>query len=119
MPVYVDNMEAKFGRMIMCHLLADTHEELIEIADKIRVQRKWIQYPHTYKEHFDIALSKRKLAIQHGAKEITMIEAGQKTNEMKANWPRCVDCNRLQFGPNRTTHCPDGLGCKEHGVGTS
>ena len=45
MAVYVDTMEAKFGNMIMCHMMADTTEELLEMADKIKVNRKWIQHP--------------------------------------------------------------------------
>ena len=49
---------------------ADTHEELINMADKIEVNRRWIQYPGTYKEHFDITKSKRKLAVEHGAIEV-------------------------------------------------
>lgn len=67
MSVYVDNMRAKFGRMIMCHMLADTTEELLAMADKIGVDRKWIQNPGTPREHFDIALSKRDAAIAAGA----------------------------------------------------
>jgi hypothetical protein len=67
MAVYVDDMEAPFGRMIMCHMAADTTEELLAMADKIGVNKKWIQYPGTDKEHFDIAKNKKTLAIQHGA----------------------------------------------------
>jgi len=78
MSVYVDNMEAGFGRMIMCHMIADTTEELLGMVDKIGVQRKWIQYPGTGHEHFDICLSKKKLAIKHGAIEISMRELSQK-----------------------------------------
>jgi len=70
MSVYVDDMRANFGRMIMCHMIADTTTELLEMADKIGVQRKWLQHKGTYKEHFDIALSKKELAIKNGAKEI-------------------------------------------------
>lgn len=70
--VYVDDMEAPFGHMIMCHMIADTTEELLSMADKIGIQRKWIQCPGTPKEHFDIALSKRKLAVRFGAVEIDM-----------------------------------------------
>lgn len=77
MPVYVDDMKAQFGRMIMCHMLADTTEELLAMADKIGVARKWIQYPGTHREHFDIALSKRAEAIKHGAIEITMRDTGR------------------------------------------
>lgn len=71
MPVYIDDFEAPFGRMRMCHMVADTTEELLGMVDKIGVQRKWIQYPGTYNEHFDICLSKKKLAVKFGAKEVT------------------------------------------------
>jgi hypothetical protein len=70
MAVYIDDFNAKFGRMIMCHLMADTTEELLEMVDKIGVQRKWIQCEGEPKEHFDISLAKKKLAIQHGAIEM-------------------------------------------------
>jgi hypothetical protein len=72
MTVYVDDMRAPFGRLIMCHMVADTREELEAMADRIGVQRKWIQYPGTHREHFDIALSKRALAVTAGAIEITV-----------------------------------------------
>lgn len=71
MAVYVDTMEAQFGRMVMCHMMADTTEELMEMADTIGVNRKWIQAPGTWKEHFDISKSKKALAIQAGAKLIS------------------------------------------------
>lgn len=70
MAVYVDDMEASYGRMVMCHMLADTTAELLAMADKIGVRRKWIQKAGTHQEHFDIAKSKRALAVQHGAVEI-------------------------------------------------
>jgi hypothetical protein len=77
MTVYVDNMRARFGRMIMCHMLADTEEELLEMADKIGVARKWHQHAGMPKSHFDISLSKRALAVKHGAVEITWRQAGE------------------------------------------
>lgn len=76
MSVYVDDMEAPFGRMLMCHMIADTTEELLSMADRIGVYRKWIQYPGTSKEHFDIAKSKKKLAVKFGAIEITWRQCG-------------------------------------------
>lgn len=74
MAVYVDNMEAGFGNMVMCHMIADTTDELLAMADKIGVNRKWIQDKGTYQEHFDICLTKRKLAVQGGTVELTMRE---------------------------------------------
>lgn len=79
MAVYVDDMKAKFGRMIMCHMLADTTEELLTMADRIGVQRKWLQHQGTAKEHFDIALNKRGLAVAAGAIPITWRQAGMMT----------------------------------------
>lgn len=71
MPVYVDDMRAKFGQMIMCHMVADTEAELHAMADLIGVDRKWYQYPKKSRyPHYDIALSKRALAVAHGAQEI-------------------------------------------------
>ena len=72
--VYVDNMNAPFKRMIMCHLLADNSEELLTFIDKLGVDRKWIQNANTPYEHFDISLSKKKLAVELGAKEISFRE---------------------------------------------
>ena len=77
MAVYVDDMNAPVGRMKMCHLLADTTEELLAMVDAIGVDRRWIQHAGTSREHFDIALSKKRLAIAQGAREITWRDAGK------------------------------------------
>lgn len=77
MAVYVDSMRSNFGYMVMCHMIADTTEELLQMADKIGVQRRWLQAAGTYKEHFDICLSKRTLAIQHGAVQVSILETGR------------------------------------------
>lgn len=69
MAVYVDNMRARYGRMIMCHMLADTIEELHAMADKIGVRRRWFQ-GHASTPHYDICLAKRSLAVEHGAIEV-------------------------------------------------
>lgn len=72
--VYVDDMRAAFGYMTMCHMIADSTAELTQMADRIGVARRWIQSPGTYKEHFDICLSKRKLAVTAGAVELSQKE---------------------------------------------
>lgn len=80
MTVYVDDMYkspmGQLGRMKMSHMIADTVDELHEMADKIGVARKHYQGPPvTINPHYDICHSKRASAIWHGAKEITMREA--------------------------------------------
>ncbi len=70
MTVYVDTMRAPFGRMVMCHMLADTDDELHAMADRIGVSRRWHQNPGSSHSHYDICLSKRALALAAGAVEI-------------------------------------------------
>lgn len=77
MTVYVDSMRASYGRMKMCHMIADSTDELLAMADLIGVDRKWLQYPGRWKEHFDIALSKRALAVKAGAVEVSMMDLGR------------------------------------------
>ena len=71
MTVYVDDMHryamGQFGRMKMSHMIADSEEELHAMADKIGVARHWYQG-----DHYDIAISKRTLAIANGAVAVTL-----------------------------------------------
>ena len=78
MGVYVDQPIFPFGGMMMCHVWADGPDELLAMADRIGVDRKWIQGHPTLSfgkhrdaswVHFDIAKGKRALAIQAGAIE--------------------------------------------------
>ncbi len=78
MAVYVDDMQAPYGRLVMCHMIADTHRELIEMADRIDLARKWIQSAGRSGEHFDICKVKRALAVEAGALEVTMREAADR-----------------------------------------
>jgi hypothetical protein len=72
MTVYVDDMRAPFGRLVMAHMIADTDEELHEMANLIGIRREWHQAPPRYNSHYDISMSKRKLAVERGAIEITI-----------------------------------------------
>lgn len=76
MAVYVDDVRLPFGRMIMCHMWADTLDELLAMVDKIGVQRKWIQGHPTLSfgkhrnaswVHFDISIGMKKKALAAGA----------------------------------------------------
>lgn len=77
MSVYVDDMRAKFGNMVMCHMIADSTPELLNMAERVGVKAKWIQKAGTPSEHFDICLSKRELAVCYGAIPITQRQLGR------------------------------------------
>ncbi len=77
--VYVDDMAQPYGRLVMYHMLADSSEELLAMADKIGVARRWLQRPGEPGEHFDVCQTKRALAVKAGAVEITWRQAGEMT----------------------------------------
>lgn len=81
--VYVDDMYkypvGNFRGMKMSHMIADSHDELVDMAKRIGVKVKWIQHEGKYNEHFDICLSMRAKAVKFGAKEITWKQLGVMT----------------------------------------
>lgn len=79
MAVYVDDFDKPYRGMKMSHMIADSREELLSMAELIGVDKKWIQKAGTHQEHFDICLSKKKLAIQNGAILITRRQLGRMT----------------------------------------
>jgi len=88
MAVYVDDMYkipmGQFGKMKMSHLYADTVLELHQMADKIGISRKWYQGPpKTINPHYDVCMSKRVLAIEHGAKPVTLREGLKIVKQMR------------------------------------
>lgn len=76
--VYVDDMQATLGRMVMCHMFADTVLELHEMACRIGIRRQWFQDKSA--PHYDVCKSKRSLAVEAGAEEIKY--GGEKWKEV-------------------------------------
>jgi hypothetical protein len=74
MTVYVDDMRAPFRHMVMCHMIADTSDELRTMARRIGLAEKWIQRENEPGEHFDVCLSKRAACIKAGAIPISYRE---------------------------------------------
>lgn len=72
--VYVDNMNAKIRDWICCNMVADADWELIAMGDEIGLKREWVK-TGMYRDrlHFEVALSKKKLAIKAGALEVSMV----------------------------------------------
>lgn len=86
MTVYVDKSAHGFGRMVMCHMIADTPEELRGMAEKIGVALKWFQASASV-PHFDIAKSKRGLAIVAGAVEVDRKGFVAAMKRIRESWP--------------------------------
>lgn len=66
MTVYVDNMTARHGRLVLCHMIASTDEELRAMANTVGLSQRWHQ-----QDHFDIGKTKRALVVAAGAVEIS------------------------------------------------
>jgi hypothetical protein len=67
--VYVDKSLYRVGRMVMCHMLADTIDELHRMADLIGVDRKHFQGDAST-PHYDVCKQKRAIAVGAGAIEV-------------------------------------------------
>ncbi len=114
MAVYVDDMKAAFGSMIMCHMWADSDAELLAMADRIGVQRKWIEGHQTLSfgkhrnaswVHFDTQ-SKRALAVRAGAIETARYGPGRAYQQAAGD--RTARFRRPGAGPGDTRqhHAP-------------
>lgn len=73
-PIFVTNPKIPDVRrrgVRWCHMIADTPEELMEMADQIHIPLGGIQRKGTPSEHFDLTPTRRALAVKRGAIEIT------------------------------------------------
>jgi len=68
MAVYVDAPRHKLGRMIMCHMAADTLDELHAMAELLGI-RRWFQ-DKLGAPHYDISKLNRAKAVSLGAMEV-------------------------------------------------
>lgn len=90
MSVYVDEGKYPLGRMKMCHMLADTVEELHEMADKIGLKRKWFQNEEGSTPHYDICQAKRMIALQNGAIEADRRKVVELIRKHRGPCPACT-----------------------------
>jgi hypothetical protein len=84
MAVYVDELidtrtlpagqHAPWPYHYACHMIADTHQELMDVALRLGCSFGWLQQQGTPQEHFDLAGGMRARAIHAGAVEVTREE---------------------------------------------
>lgn len=95
MTVYVDSAENTYGRMKMCHMLADTLSELMAMADRIGIARRWYQgFDKASCPHFDISKSKRLEAIAAGAVLVNRHQLVTVMHRIQKNALECLTANK-------------------------
>jgi len=70
MAVYVDPAVWPYGRMIMCHMVADSLHELHAMASRLGIDRRHFQGRARY-PHYDICKAKRRRALELGARQVS------------------------------------------------
>lgn len=78
MTAYIDDYRGQFRGMVMCHMVADSLEELHALAEQIGLRQEWFQDKAV--PHYDVSLSRRKLAIACGAVSVPIRLPGGKFN---------------------------------------
>jgi hypothetical protein len=81
MTVYVDSVapcqpNAKWRHRESCHMFADTHDELMDMARRMGLRPAWLQSAGTHTEHFDLTENRRRQAIGYGAVSVTRRDMG-------------------------------------------
>lgn len=69
MTVYVDAPRHPLGQMIMCHMAADSLDELHAMAERLGLRRHFQDQPG--RPHYDICKKNRARAIAAGAVEVS------------------------------------------------
>ncbi|MBK1666540.1 hypothetical protein CKO28_00600 [Rhodovibrio sodomensis] len=72
MAVYVDRWRQPYRGMLMCHMLADSIDELHAMADRLGLKRAWFQNKPGQVPHYDVCWSNRQKAVKLGAVEVGM-----------------------------------------------
>lgn len=89
MSVYIDDMEKPYRNRPdriykLNHMIADSVDELHEMAQKIGLKSQWFQ-PKSF-PHYDVTIAKKKEAIKLGAEAVSTRELIQKIKELRKSY---------------------------------
>jgi hypothetical protein len=102
MTCYVDSVRSYPGAGLrfteFCHLLADTRDELHEMADALGIPRRFFQ-DHPWRWHHDLPAHLRERALELGAREVTMSEVGALLQRRRSALNSAVNSARSAAGP--------------------
>ncbi len=112
----------RFGRMLMCHMMADSTDELLAMADRIGVQRKWLQHPRTPRR-VQVEAGGRPRRWRHRSRRARprgyhAFAAGHPGEAVSWRQPWDVVCPRCKAGKGRVCRAPysnNSLEDKAHG----
>lgn len=87
MSVYVDTLASRGWvlrgrRSKSCHLIADTLDELHDMAARVGMRREWFQSFSS--PHYDLTPSRRARAVALGAVELDRVAFVAKLRELRA-----------------------------------
>ena len=87
--VYLDASIWTLGRMVMCHMIADTQDELHAMAERIGMKRQWFQEPPKASvPHYDVCKARKARALALGARKLDRRAFAEKIRELRAKgWP--------------------------------
>lgn len=104
--VYVDDLKPQLPRTrqarrygtLWCHMVADTLEELHDLAKKIGLKRAYFQ-GHGRFPHYDLTPNKREQALKAGAGYMSARDWVRKHQEMEAELSRRARKRQIELGP--------------------
>ncbi len=92
MSVYVDAAKLPFRGYVMCHMTADSLDELHSMAERIGMERRWFQTPPKASHpHYDIPKDKRGHAVSLGAVEVCSRAALHYAARLGLEWSELTD----------------------------